>query len=128
MALNWGIIGCGKISHDFVSSLSSLPLGEHVVVGCAARKLESAQEFATAHQIPKAYGSYQELVEDKEVTAVYIGAINPQHKDLCKLAIAHGKGVLCEKPLCINVKQTKELIDIAREKKVFLMEVIPLST
>jgi dihydrodiol dehydrogenase / D-xylose 1-dehydrogenase (NADP) len=121
--LKWGIIGCGKISHDFASSLSSLPPGEHVVVACAARKLGSSKAFSTEHGIPKAYGSYEELLKDPEVQVVYIGAINPQHKDLSKLAIDHGKGVLCEKPLCINVKETKELVNYAREKNVFLMEV-----
>jgi len=122
MSLKWGIIGCGKISHDFVSSLSSLPKGEHQVVACAARKQESAQDFANSHEITRAYGSYEELVKDAEVQVVYIGAINPQHKDLAKLAISAGKGALCEKPLCINLKETQELVDLARQKKVFLME------
>lgn len=121
--LKWGILGCGKISHDFTTALSALPPGEHEVIACGARRLESAQEFATSHGIPKAYGSYQELVQDPEISVVYIGAINPQHKDLAKLALTHGKGVLCEKPLCINVKETQELVTCARENKVFLMEV-----
>src|SRR5689334_5367053 len=107
--LNWGILGCGKISHDFVSSISSLPSGEHVVVGCGARKLESAKEFASAHGIKKAYGSYAELVQDPEIHAVYIGSINTQHKELAKLAIDNGKSCLVEKPLCVNLKETKEL-------------------
>jgi len=124
MATQWGIFSCGKISHDFVSSLASLPQSEHKVVACAARNLDSAKEFASKHSIAKAYDSYELLAKDPDVQVIYVGAINPQHLGLAKLAIENGKNVLVEKPLCINVKQTKELIDFAREKKVFLMEAI----
>jgi len=118
----WGIISAGKICHDFVTALQILPATEHVVKAVAARKLETAQEFANSHSIPTAYGSYEELTKDPEVEVVYIGAINPQHLSLAKLAISRGKHVVCEKPLCMNVKETQELVQYAREKKVFLME------
>jgi dihydrodiol dehydrogenase / D-xylose 1-dehydrogenase (NADP) len=55
---------------------------------------------------------------------VYIGSINPHHLKLAKLALDNGKPVLCEKPLCMNVRETKELIEYARSKKLFLMEAI----
>ena len=54
---------------------------------------------------------------------MYVGSIHPQHLSLGKLALENGKHVLCEKPLCMNVKETKELIAVAQEKKLFLMEV-----
>ena len=67
MALRWGILSAGKISHDFVVGLKTLPETEHQVVAVAARSLESASKFAETHSIPRHYGSYQELVRDAEV-------------------------------------------------------------
>ncbi len=68
MAIRWGICSAGKISHDFVVGLKSLPDSEHQVVAVAAsRSLEPATKFAETHSIPRAYGSYQELSRDSEV-------------------------------------------------------------
>ena len=67
MAVRWGILSAGKISHDFVVGLKSLPETEHQVVAVAARSLESASKFAETHSIPRHYGSYQELADDAEV-------------------------------------------------------------
>ena len=67
MALRWGICSAGKISHDFVVGLKTLPVTEHQVVAVAARSLESASKFAKTHSIPRHYGSYQELANDTEV-------------------------------------------------------------
>ncbi len=55
---------------------------------------------------------------------VYVGTINTEHLPICKLILEHGKHVLCEKPLCMNLKETKELVEYARKKKVFFMEAI----
>ena len=119
----WGIFSTGKICHDFVNAMASLPKEDHEVIAVAARSLESAKTFAETHSISRAYGSYEELAKDPDVQVVYVGAINPTHNNLIKLAINSGKSVLCEKPLCMNVRETKEVIELAREKKVFLMEV-----
>jgi len=54
---------------------------------------------------------------------VYIGSIHPEHLKLCKLALSNGKHVLCEKPLCVNTRETKEVIQDARVHKRFYMEV-----
>jgi dihydrodiol dehydrogenase / D-xylose 1-dehydrogenase (NADP) len=124
MATRWGIISAGKISHDFVTALAVLDPKEHQVVAVAARSLSSAQEFAKEHKIPKAYGSYEELIKDPNVEVVYIGATNNTHLPVGKLALNNGKHVLCEKPLCINVRETKELLELARQKNLFLMEAI----
>jgi len=120
----WGILSAGKISHDFVSSILSLDPKEHQVVAIGARNLAAAETFAKEHNIKNVYGSYEEVVKDSSVDVVYIGAINPTHLNLGKLALDHGKHVLCEKPLCINVRETKELLDYAKAKKLFLMEAI----
>jgi dihydrodiol dehydrogenase / D-xylose 1-dehydrogenase (NADP) len=122
----WGILSVGRISNDFVTALRILPQTEHKIMAVAARSWESAQEFSRKNNIPKFCKNYEELIKYPEVEVVYIGSINPHHFPLAKLAISNGKHVLCEKPLCINVKETVALVALAREKGVFLMEVYVL--
>nr|CAD7578544.1 unnamed protein product [Timema californicum] len=124
MATRWGIASAGKISHDFVTALSVLPLAEHVVVAVAARQLSRAKDFATLHNIKAAYGSYEELAKDPNVDVVYVGSIHPQHLQIASLMLSSGKPCLVEKPLTLNLKETKQLINLARNKKLFLMEAI----
>ncbi|ODM95224.1 Trans-1,2-dihydrobenzene-1,2-diol dehydrogenase [Orchesella cincta] len=122
--LRWGIISAGLISHDFVVALGTLNPQEHIAVAVGARRLEDAEKFAKLHGIPKAYDSYQKVFEDPEVDVVYIGAIHPTHLPLGKAALDAGKPVLCEKPLCINVRETKELLEHAKAKNLFFMEAL----
>ena len=124
MATRWGIASCGLISHDFTTAIGTHQPGKHIVVACAARKLEAAQEFAKKHGIEKAYGDYTMLAQDPQVEVVYVGAINPAHLSLAKMFIEAGKAVLCEKPLAMNLKETKELVTLARANGVFLMEAV----
>nr|CAD7435799.1 unnamed protein product [Timema monikensis] len=124
MATRWGIASAGKISHDFVTALSVLPQAEHVVVAVAARQLSRAKDFATLHNIKAAYGSYEELAKDPNVDVVYVGSIHPQHMQITSLMLNSGKPCLVEKPLTLNLKETKQLINLARNKKLFLMEAI----
>lgn len=124
MALKWGIASAGKISHDFVTAIGTLSPAEHKVVAVAARDLNRAKEFADLHEIRHAYGSYLELANDSGIEVVYVGTLNPQHYDVATLMLQHGKHVLCEKPLCMNAKQSQKLIDLAKEKNLFLMEAI----
>ncbi|XP_007957370.1 trans-1,2-dihydrobenzene-1,2-diol dehydrogenase-like, partial [Orycteropus afer afer] len=67
MAVRWGIVSVGLISSDFTTVLRTLPRSEHQVVAVAARDLSRAKEFARKHDIPKAYGSYEELAKDANV-------------------------------------------------------------
>jgi len=122
--IRWGIASAGFICHDFTNAIETHPEGEHKVVAVAARKLEDAKQFAAKHSITRSYDDYGALATDPEVDVVYIGGINTVHLQLAKLYINAGKAVLCEKPLCMNVKETKELVSLAREKKVFLMEAV----
>ncbi|XP_020289383.1 trans-1,2-dihydrobenzene-1,2-diol dehydrogenase-like [Pseudomyrmex gracilis] len=124
MTLRWGIASAGKISHDFVTALRGLPADEHEVVAVAARELSRAQQFAKLHKIKKSYDKYEELALDRDIDIVYIGAINTLHFDIAMMMLEHGKHVLCEKPLTMNLKQTTELIQYARTKKLFLMEAV----
>jgi len=124
MATRWGIASAGLISHDFTNAIGIHPAEDHQVVAVAARKLADAEEFAAKHGIKKAYGDYEDLAKDADIDVIYIGAINTVHLSLAKLYLNAGKAVLCEKPLCMNLKETKELVELARSKKVFLMEAV----
>ena len=119
----WGILGASRIAHDFLVAMKTLPESEHMVVAVASRSLERATEFAGKHDIGKAYGSYEELARDENVEIVYVGTVHPTHAPLSKLALNHGKHVLCEKPMTMNLKDTKELFELAKAKGLFIMEV-----
>ncbi|MDO3408361.1 Gfo/Idh/MocA family oxidoreductase [Saccharibacillus sp. CPCC 101409] len=118
--IKWGIIGTGWIADQFAADLKHASNGELYAVG--SRTLESAREFAGKFDIPQAYGSYEELVGDPEVDAVYVGTPHPFHKENVLTALNAGKAVLCEKPFTVNAKELDEMIETAREKKLFLME------
>ncbi|KYQ47851.1 Trans-1,2-dihydrobenzene-1,2-diol dehydrogenase [Trachymyrmex zeteki] len=122
ITLRWGIASAGKISHDFVTALRSLPADEHDVIAVAARQLSRAKDFAKLHEIKTVYDDYEKLGLNKNIDIVYIGTIHPQHFDIAMLMLKHGKHVLCEKPLTMNLKQTTELINYAKSKNLFLME------
>lgn len=122
MALKWGIASAGLISHDFVTALATL--ANHKVVAVAARDLSRAKEFSILHDVEHFYDSYKELGTDPNVEVVYIGVLNPQHYAVAMLMLEHGKHVLCEKPLCMNEAEVKELVTFAGRKNLFLMEAI----
>jgi len=124
MATRWGIVGAGKISHDFLTAMALLPEGEHRVVGVAARDPIRAGEFATSHKINKVYKNYQELAADEEVEVAYIGVVAPAHKDLVLMMLGAGKGVLCEKPLGLDLQEVSQMVQLAKEKNVFFMEAV----
>lgn len=117
---SWGILGCGAISSDFCRALR-LTEGAKVTA-VAARSLARARDFAAKHDIPEAFGSYEELAEAPNVDVVYVGTINPAHYDNARLMIQHGKHVVCEKPMCMNHSEVASLVSLARAKGVFLME------
>ena len=80
----------------------------------ASRSLEKAQEFATQYAIGKAYGSYQELVEDPDIDIVYIATPHNLHYENTLLCLNNDKAVLCEKPLAVNFQQVNEMIELAK--------------
>ncbi|CAO2632874.1 Trans-1,2-dihydrobenzene-1,2-diol dehydrogenase [Lemmus lemmus] len=124
MALRWGIVSAGLIANDFTTMLSSLPPSEHQVVAVAARDLNRAKEFAQKYNIPKAYGSYEELAKDPNVEVAYIATQHPQHKAVVLLCLAAGKAVLCEKPMGVNAAEVREMVAEARSRGIFLMEAL----
>nr|KAF6273703.1 dihydrodiol dehydrogenase [Pipistrellus kuhlii] len=124
MALRWGIVSAGLISSDFTAVLRTLPRSEHQVVAVAARDLSRAKEFARKHDIPKAFGSYEELAKDPDVEVAYVGTQHPQHKAAVLLCLRAGKAVLCEKPLGVTAAEVREMAAEARSQGLFLMEAI----
>ncbi len=119
--IQWGILATGTIAHKFAKTLLSMDK-EAALVACASRKLEKAEEFAKQYQIPRYYGSYEELAGAPEVDVIYIATPNSMHYENIKMCIEAGKHVLCEKPMTLNAKEAKELFELAKQKNIFLME------
>jgi len=117
---NVGILGPGKIANRLASSFQYVPQAK--VYAVASRDISKAKEFAATYNVEKAYSSYQEMLNDPAVDLVYIATPHPFHHEQTLLCLNHGKAVLCEKPLSLNLRQAKEMIDLARMKKIFLME------
>ncbi|XP_071316864.1 trans-1,2-dihydrobenzene-1,2-diol dehydrogenase-like [Trachinotus anak] len=124
MATRWGICSAGKICHDFSVALGTLTPEDHQIVAVAARDLQHAEAFAKKHNIPRAYGSYNELAKDPDIDVVYVGTIHPHHLSTGKLFMQSKKNVLIEKPLAMNSREVQELITAARDNSVFLMEAV----
>lgn len=118
--LKWGIIGCGRVSGDFVQALKHLPTA--TVVACAARSKDSAQEFAIKHKISKSYGSYDELLADDDVQCVYVGNVHSFRRQIGEKCLKANKHTLLEKPFACNAVDAEYLINLAKEKNLFLME------
>ena len=117
---NWAILGCGKIAHKLATDLRLLPNAR--LYAAASRSLENAQTFASELGFEKAYGSYEEMVNDPEVDVVYIATPHSHHLEHALLCLNHKKAVLCEKAFAINSKEVSLMIEAARRNKTFLME------
>jgi predicted dehydrogenase len=118
--VRWGILGPGSIANSLAKGVAELPDAEVIAVG--SRDKGKADSFADKYGIPTRYGSYQELVDDPNVDVVYVATPHTYHAEHSLLALNAGKPVLCEKPFTINAAQLKEVVRVAREKKLFLME------
>ena len=120
--LRWGIIGCGRISHDFAQAMHKCR-NPNRVVAVAASSMDRALDFRKDLGLDAiAYGSYEELLADPQIDAVYIGVLNNTHSKWTLAALEAGKHVLCEKPMAGTVHEIKAMAEKAREKKKFLME------
>ena len=117
-----GIIGTGWIAEKAAITLNGLK--ECVCYAVGSRTKEKAEVFAQQWNIPKAYGSYGELIADPEVDLVYVGTPHSHHFDVTKEALLAGKPCLVEKAFMANARQTEEILRIAKERRVFLAEAI----
>ena len=120
--IRWGILGTGRIACALVRALQNVENSELYAV--ASRDLLKAQNFASEYNIPVAFGSYEELVEDERVDVVYIATPHNVHLENTMLALNHNKHVLCEKPLGVNQSEVNLLIEKATDKRLFLMEAL----
>ncbi|MCM1386348.1 MAG: Gfo/Idh/MocA family oxidoreductase [Bacillus sp. (in: Bacteria)] len=116
------ILGAGNIAATLAYTMQRLDEVECYAV--AARQLSRAEAFAKKHGFEKAYGSYEEMLADKEVELVYIATPHSHHYEHMKLCIEAGKHVLCEKAFTMNEKQAREIFALAEEKGVLVTEAI----
>lgn len=117
-----GIIGTGWIAEKAAITLGGLQQCEAYAVG--SRTSEKAEAFANKWNIPKAYGSYSELIADPDVDLIYVGTPHSHHYDVTREALLAGKPCLVEKAFMANHRQAAEIVKIAHEQKVFLAEAI----
>lgn len=120
MSINWGIVGTGKIARRFTEDFVDIKNGK--ILGVASRTQEKSEDFAKNFNIERAYGSYEELAKDKDIDVVYIATPHSMHYENVKLFLNSDKSVLCEKAFTVNGEQLEELINLAKQKELFLME------
>ncbi len=119
-AVRWGIIGPGRIAHQFARDIAVVDNAELVAV--AARDGDRAAEFCRQYGITNAHEGYQRLFENPEVDAVYVATPHSYHLAHAAGALRHGKAVLCEKPLVTSPDECQALIDIVHDTGSYLME------
>jgi len=118
--LQWGILSTGRIARRLAQALAVSQTGELAAV--ASRSLEPARAFAEEFGVPRAYGSYEELLADPGVEAVYLATPHPFHLEWVIKAAEAGKRILCEKPAGMNAREIEQMLDAARRNGVFFME------
>jgi len=120
LEFRWGIISTGGIATAFARDLSYL--NNHVVKAVGSRALQPAQDWAMEFPGCKAYGSYEELVNDPDIDAIYVATPHTSHVANTILALNAGKPVLCEKPFAVNADEARQMRDAAKQNNVALME------
>ena len=116
---NWGILGTGGIARAFAQDLNLIQ--GHTIGAVGSRTLENAQKFSATFG-GTAYGSYEELVTDPTIDAIYVATPHPAHHDNVVMALDAGKPVLCEKPFSVNAREAQSMVDAAARNGVALME------
>ncbi|GAB7218056.1 Gfo/Idh/MocA family protein [Dickeya oryzae] len=114
MKKNYGILSTASIVPRFVSAVRAS--GDGTVLAIASRSAEKARAKAGQLGIERAYGSYQALMDDKDVNIVYIATINSEHYTNCLMALEHGKHVICEKPFVLKKQEAEHLFRLATER------------
>ncbi len=117
-----GILGAGSIARKMAWTLMEMDGYECCAI--ASRSKERAEAFAAEFRISRAYGSYEELLNDPDVELVYIATPHSHHFQHAKLCIEHGKPVLCEKAFTANAREAEEIIRLAEERGIFIAEAI----
>ncbi|MFD1096068.1 Gfo/Idh/MocA family protein [Salegentibacter chungangensis] len=118
--IKWGILGLGKIAGKFARGLEHIDGSELYAV--ASRSISKAKEFAREFPEARPYGSYEEMLKDENIDVIYIATPHVFHLEHSLLSLKHDKAVLCEKPFALNTSQVEEMITMAKNKDLFLME------
>ncbi|XID93109.1 Gfo/Idh/MocA family protein [Paenibacillaceae bacterium WGS1546] len=119
--LRWGILGCAAIAdRAVIPAIAASETGE--LAGIASRNGDKAKAKAEQFGIPKFYGSYEALLADPEIDAVYIPLPNHLHKQYTFAAAKAGKHILCEKPLALDAREAQEMVDYCKQAGVHLAE------
>jgi xylose dehydrogenase (NAD/NADP) len=119
--LRWGILGCAAIAdRAVIPAIQASQTGE--LIGIASRDENKAKKKAEQFGIPKFYGSYEALLANPDIDAVYIPLPNHLHKEWVIAAAQAGKHILCEKPLALNAQEAQEMVDACKEAGVHLAE------
>jgi predicted dehydrogenase len=118
----WGLLGAGKMSAKFSKGLKLLHNAELYSVG--SRDAGRAEKFARENGFSRSFGSYEEFVSDPELDIVYIATPHNSHYENTLLCLSHGKNVICEKAFSLNHREVSEMVDLAKKKKLFLMEAL----
>jgi predicted dehydrogenase len=121
-ALGWGVLGTGWIADRFVRSLRRHT--RQRLLGVGSRDPDRSAAFAGRHGLPRAYGSYEELVADSDVEVVYVATPHPAHHPCATLALEAGKHTLVEKPLALDAAQAAESAQLAAARGRFCMEAL----
>ncbi|MCB9148269.1 MAG: Gfo/Idh/MocA family oxidoreductase [Caldilineaceae bacterium] len=118
--INWGIIGAGSIARVFANGLRFSKTGRLEAI--ASRTAGKADALADLFDVVKRYNSYEDILADSAIDAVYISTIHPAHLEPVVMAAKAGKHILVEKPIAMNAAEAAKMVDAARANDVFLME------
>lgn len=121
-----GIAGNGKIVTEMIGATKDIEGLEIVAICSRPQSKAKAEKIASDFAIAKVYTDYDEMLNDAEIDFIYVAVANSVHYIYAKKALQAGKNVICEKPFTVEVEETKELIDIAKAKKLFLFEAITI--
>jgi predicted dehydrogenase len=117
--IGWGILGTGSIANAFATDLVA---NGFTIAAVGSRSQKTADAFALQYEIPAAYGSYEELVADPTVHAIYVSTPHPFHAENASLALAAGKHVLVEKPFTLNANEAREVVALAEANGLVVLE------
>ncbi len=120
--MNIGILGAGNIARKMAYTVNNMQGVTLAAVG--SRSTEKAAAFAAEFDIPKAYGSYEELASDSSLDLIYVATPHSRHHEDAMLCLKSGRSVLCEKPFTANAKQARELIEYAESNGLYIGEAI----
>jgi predicted dehydrogenase len=118
--IHWGIVGPGRIAENLVQDFAVVDGAR--VAAVASRSAERADGFAGRHGIERAYGSYAEILADPDVDVLYVATPHPQHHAIALAALRAGKALLVEKAFTATTAGAHEVVDLARQTGVFVME------